>query len=136
MPPSDIGDMPRYTTPQPVRGWRWILGTIVILVSWLVGGSLLGIILLPYSGVEPSVLLDGGDILSAMPAWGYLLFALITFLPFFVATLLAYRWVLGVKIRYLFSTVGRFRPWRVALGVLGLGSSGWLSGCVGTRSGA
>ena len=116
MPPSDIGDMPRYTTPQPVRGWRWILGTIVILVSWLVGGSLLGIILLPYSGVEPSVLLDGGDILSAMPAWGYLLFALITFLQFFVATLVAYRWVLGVKIRYLFSTVGRFRPWRVALG--------------------
>jgi len=88
--------------PQRVRAWRWILGTLVILASWLAGGTLLGLALLPYTGVDPQVLLMGGDILAAMPAWGYLFFALITFLPLFLGTLVAYRFVLGVKLRYLF----------------------------------
>ena len=107
---------PRFTTPQPVKGWRWIVGTIIILLLWLVGGSLLGLILLPYTGISPSVLLDGGDILSAMPAWGYLFFALITFVPFFVGTLASYRWILGIKLRFLVSSSGEFRWWRVGLG--------------------
>ena len=85
------------------------MGTIIILLMWLVGGSLLGLILLPYTGISPSVLLEGGDILSAMPAWGYLFFALITFVPFFVGTLASYRWILGIKLRYLFSSSGVFR---------------------------
>ena len=106
----------RYTTPVPVRGWRWFVGTIVILLLWLVGGSLLGLVFLPYTGVSPSVLVDGGDILGAMPGWGFLFFALITFVPLFLGVLLAYRWILGVKLRYLFSTVQDFRWSRVSLG--------------------
>ena len=108
--------LPRYTTPEPVRGWRWFLGTVVILVLWLVGGTLLGLVFLPFTGVNPAVLVEGGDILAAMPAWGFLFFALITFLPLFGGTLLAYRFILGIKLRYLFSTVSPFRWWRVALG--------------------
>lgn len=110
------GSLPRYTTPVAVRGWRWILGTVVILVAWLVGGSLLGLAFLPYTGISPQALLSGDDILSAMPSWGYLLFALVTFIPLFLATLIAYRFILGVKLRYLFSTLTPFRWWRVALG--------------------
>jgi uncharacterized protein len=99
-----------------VRGWRWILGTLFILASWLIGGSILGLAFLPYTGVAPEALLEGGDILNAMPSWGFLFFALITFVPLFVGTLIAYRFILGMKVRYLFSTFSRFRWWRVALG--------------------
>jgi len=108
--------LPRYTTPTPIRGWRWFLGTIVILLLWLVGGSLLGLVFLPYTGVNPSVLVDRGVVLGAMPGWGFLFFALITFVPLFVGVLLTYCWILGVKLRYLFSTVQDFRWWRVGLG--------------------
>lgn len=101
---------------MPVKPWRWVVGTIVVLVSWLVGGTILGLLLLPYTGVNPQVLVMGGDVLSEMPAWGFLFFALVTFLPFFLATLVAYRFILGLKLRYLFASVGRFRWWRVALG--------------------
>ena len=108
--------LPRYTTPQPVRGWRWFTGTVVILAFWLIGGSLLGLVFLPYTGVNPSALVEGDDILGAMPGWGYLFFALVTFIPLFLGVLVAYRWILGVKLRYLFSRVNDFRWWRVALG--------------------
>lgn len=111
-----MSTLPPYTTPVPVRGWRWFVGTVVILAAWLIGGSLLGLVFLPYTGVDPSVLVDGGDILGAMPGWGFLFFALITFVPLFLGVLLAYRWVLGVKLRYLFSTVQDFRWWRVTFG--------------------
>ena len=60
-----------------MKRWRWFVGTIVILVSWLVGGTLLGLVLLPYTGVDPAALVNGDDVLAAMPAWGYLFFALI-----------------------------------------------------------
>ena len=91
-------------------------GTLVILFLWLVGGTVLGLVLLPYTGVNPEILLEGGDVLGAMPGWGFLFFALITFIPLFLGVLLAYRWILGVKLRYLFSTIQDFRWWRVGLG--------------------
>jgi len=108
--------LPAYTTPIPVRGWRWILGTLFILGSWLIGGTLLGLALLPYTGVNPLALMTDGDIFSVMPGWGFLFFALVTFIPLFVSTLVAYRFILGIKLRYLFSTITRFRWWRVAMG--------------------
>jgi uncharacterized protein len=109
--------LPRYTTPVPVATWRWVLGTLFILGAWLIGGTLLGLALLPYTGINPSALFTTDDIMGAMPSWGYLFFALITFVPLFLGTLLAYRFILGIKLRYLFSTVTEFRWWRVALGV-------------------
>jgi len=47
---------------------------------------------------------------------GFLVFALVTFIPLFLGTLFAYRFILGVKLRYLFSSIDRFRWWRVGLG--------------------
>ncbi|MEY2900482.1 MAG: hypothetical protein RL247_648, partial [Actinomycetota bacterium] len=58
----------------------------------------------------------GGDILESMPGWGFLFFALVTFVPLFLGVLIAYRWILGVKLRYLFASVQDFRWWRVGLG--------------------
>ena len=92
------------------------MGTLVILFLWLVGGTILGLVFLPYTGVNPEILLEGGDVLGVMPGWGFLFFALITFVPLFLGVLLAYRWILGVKLRYLFSTIQDFRWWRVGLG--------------------
>jgi len=110
------GSLPRYTTPITVRGWRWVVGTLFILVVWLVGVVILGVAMLPYTGVDPVALFSGEDILGAMPTWGYLFFALITFVPLFLGTLFAYRFIVGTKLRYLFSTIGSFRWWRVGLG--------------------
>ena len=111
-----IDTVPRYTTPVPVRAWRWILGTLFILASWLIGGTLLGLAFLPYTGVNPADVFDSSDLLGGMPSWGYLFFALITFIPLFLSTLIAYRFILGVKLRYLFATLTTFRWWRVGLG--------------------
>ena len=108
--------LPPYTTPHVVRGWRWILGTLFILGSWLIGGTLLGLAFLPYTGINPLALATDGDIFQGMPGWGFLFFALITFVPLFISTLVAYRFILGIKLKYLFSTTKRFRWWRVALG--------------------
>ena len=93
-----------------------MVGTLFLLASWLIGGTILGLLMLPYTGIDPIALFQGDDILGAMPTWGYLFFALITFVPLFLGTLFAYRFILGVKLRYLFSTTGRFRWWRVSLG--------------------
>jgi len=92
------------------------VGTLVILLLWLVGGTILGLVFLPYTGVNPEILLEGGDVVGVMPGWGFLFFALITFVPLFLGVLLAYRWILGVKLRYLFSTIQDFRWWRMGLG--------------------
>jgi membrane protease YdiL (CAAX protease family) len=93
-----------------------VLGTLFILVAWLVGGTILGIAMLPYTGVDPMTVLTGDDIMGAMPTWGFLFFALVTFIPLFLGTLFAYRFIVGVKLRFLFSSVGRFRWWRVGMG--------------------
>lgn len=87
-----------------------------ILAAWLIGGTILGLALLPYTGVDPLTLVSTDDILGAMPSWGFLFFALITFVPLFLGVLFAYRFILGVKLRYLFSTLQPFRWWRVGLG--------------------
>lgn len=89
---------------------------MVILGFWFVGGTVLGLVMLPFTGIAPEDLLSSEDILGAMPTWGFLFFALVTFIPLFIGTLFAYRFILGVKLRYLFSTVNRFRWWRVGLG--------------------
>jgi len=105
-----------YLPPKPVSWWRWALGTFLIVIAWVFGGSFLSLAILPYSGVDPKVLVGGGDIFSAMPGWGFLLIALVSFIPLFIAVMVAYRFVLGIRVSYLFSSLNRFRWWRVALG--------------------
>ena len=108
----------RYTTPTRRPRWRWWVGTIVILLLWLVGGSVLSLVILPWTGVDLEAFFVEADMFTSFPSWGFLLFALVSFIPLLVGTLVAYRLILGVKIRRLFAAGVRFRMWRVGWGAL------------------
>lgn len=103
----------RYTVSAPVAAWRWWLGLVVILAAWFVLGSVVSLVLLPFSGVDAEALFIDGDVFGAFPSWGFLLFALVGFIPLLVATLLAYRFLLGQPTKRLFAAGVPFRMWRV-----------------------
>ena len=108
----------RYTTPSRRPRWRWWVGTGVILLLWFVGGSVLSLVILPWTGVDVEAFFVDGDMFSSFPSWGFLLFALVSFIPLLIGTLAAYRLILGVKIRHLFASGVRFRMWRAWWGAL------------------
>ena len=108
----------RYTTPTRRPRWRWWVGTVVILLLWFVGGSVLSLVILPWTGVDPEAFFVEGDMFTSFPSWGFLLFALVSFIPLLIGTLAAYRLILGVKVRRLFAAGVRFRMWRVGWGAL------------------
>ena len=58
----------RYTTPSRRPRWRWWVGTIVILLLWLVGGSILSLVILPWTGVNPEALFAEGDMFTSFPS--------------------------------------------------------------------
>lgn len=108
----------RFTPPVRIARWRWFVGTVLILVMWLVGGSLLSLVILPWTGVDLENFFNSPDMFSAFPSWGFLLFALVSFIPLFIGVLIAYRWILGVKLTRLFAVGVPFRWWRVGWGAL------------------
>ena len=103
----------RFSPPVKTKPWRFTLGTLLILVIWAVGGTILSLIALPFTGVDFVRLLSDGDIYGAFPGWGFMLFALVSFIPFAIATLVAYRFVVGQPMRQLFSVGVPFRFRRV-----------------------
>lgn len=103
----------RFTPPVRPKRWRFWLGTFVILLAWAIVGTILSLIVLPFTGVDFRALLIDGDVFGAFPGWGFLLFALVSFIPFAVATLLCYRYLLGQPIGQLFAVGVPFRWARV-----------------------
>jgi uncharacterized protein len=99
-----------FATVGPSSGWRYASGTGIIVVIWLVLGGIFTSVLLIAgvlfttlaSGVDPnSADLDPDTLLSGsgLPAWLWMLFTFISFVPFILATFLV--------VRYLHD-----RPWR------------------------
>lgn len=108
----------RFTTPKRLARWRWWVGTLVILAAWFIGGTALSLAVLPFTGVDIESFFVDGDMFTSFPSWGFLLFALVSFIPLFIGVLVAYRWILGVRIRRLFASGVKFRMWRVWWGAL------------------
>jgi len=48
----------RFTTPSRKARWRWWVGTALILLLWLIGGSLVSLIVLPWTGVDLGTFID------------------------------------------------------------------------------
>lgn len=94
------------------------MGTIVILAFWLVGGTLLSFVVLPWTGVDVEGFFFDNDVYGAFPSWGFMLFALVSFIPLLLGVLIAYRAILGVKLRNLFARKAPFRLWRVLWGAV------------------
>ncbi len=105
-----------YSTPRRVKAWRWWLGTLVILAFWFVGGTALSFVVLPWTGVDVEGFFVDGDLYGAFPSWGFLLFALVSFIPLLIGVLVSYRVILGVRLRRLFASGVPFRFWRVIWG--------------------
>jgi membrane protease YdiL (CAAX protease family) len=100
--------------------WRWIVGTLVIVLLWQVVGSIVTIFVVVNSGLEFEAFLPQGGF-GAVPispdrAALILLAILLSFVPFFVANLIAYRYILKERLARLFTQTGTFSVRRMLFG--------------------
>ena len=97
------------------RLWRWFVGTFAIFLAWQALGFLLTAGLARYFGYDLQLLFstDDADLAKVreLPPWSTGATVLISFLPLFVATLIAYRYLLKRPIKQLF-TSGEKYSWR------------------------
>lgn len=103
----------RFTPPVRIKRWRFYLGSVLILASWAIGGTVLSLVVLPFAGVDPRALFFEEDLFGAFPGWGFLLFALVGFIPLAVTTPIVYRFMVGRPWRELFAVGVPFRMRRV-----------------------
>lgn len=85
-----------------IRWWHWTLGTYLIITIWFLG----------------SPVLQGASIalLGTNTSWKQLVNELVTFIPFFVATPLVWRYLLKRNVTTLINVSGRVSWRRIALG--------------------
>ena len=103
----------RFTPPVRIKRWRFWVGTLAIIFSWAVIGTILSLVAIPFTGVDVIALFIEGDLFGAFPGWGFMLFALVSFIPLLVGTILAYRFILGRPTKQLFAVGVPFRMRRV-----------------------
>lgn len=108
--------------------WRWVLGTLLIILVWQIAGTVLTIVAAVATGMTLEEFLpDAGFTIGELApdrAALVLLAIMVSFIPFFLANLIAYRFILKRKASALLSTE-RFSVQRVLSGfsvwlVLGL----------------
>ena len=106
-----MSDLPESTTTQftPARPklWRWILGTLIILFSWLVIGGILYSIVASVFDLDLQIL-DGADeadreILRSYQPWQAASPLLVSFLPLLFVPLLLHRYLLKLPLRSIFT---------------------------------
>ena len=97
------------------RIWRWIVGTIAILIAWQVFGALLTIGAAHYFGFDLKVIFATDDAGLAkqqeLPPWSAAATTLVSFIPFYLATLIAYRFILKRPFKKLLTIHDRY-SWR------------------------
>ena len=113
--------------------WRWIFGTIFIIVAWQVVGTIFTLGAVAGAGLTFDEFLPaagyGATTLAPDRAALVLLAVMVSFLPFIAANLIAYRYILKLKLTRLFTQVGHFSGRRVMFGFavwLALGLLGTL----------
>lgn len=102
--------------------WRWIIGTITILISWLLVGTVLTALFASLFDLDLNALAGSDEqsrnLLSSYPAWQSAIAILVSFIPLLFTTVIAYRLFLKKPIARLFSTADRplslSRIWRGA----------------------
>lgn len=89
------------------RLWRWLLGTLIILIAWLLGGSILTVIVAFQFDLDLSALAGNDaasrEIVATYPAWQAALAVLISFLPLLLFPVLLYRYLLGAPVKRIFT---------------------------------
>lgn len=101
---------------------RWILGTVIILISWLAIGSALTILASSIFNLDLSALAGTDEvsleIVRSYAPWQAASAVLISFLPLLVAPVLLHRYLLKGEVRGLFTRSGRSFSAEVRLGAL------------------
>jgi membrane protease YdiL (CAAX protease family) len=100
--------------------WRWIVGAIVIVLLWQIVGSIMTVFTVISAGLTLEEFLPSGGF-GATPVApdraALILFAiLLSFVPFFLGNLIAYRYILKASVVRLFTQTGRFSLRRVMFG--------------------
>jgi membrane protease YdiL (CAAX protease family) len=103
----------RFSPPVRIARWRFWVGTVAIVFAWAVGGTILSLVVIPFTGVDVVAFFVEGDLLGAFPGWGFMLFALVSFIPLLLATIVSYRFILGRPMTQLFAVGVPFRIRRV-----------------------
>lgn len=106
-------------TTRP-RLWRWIFGTLFIVITWQVLGLALTFLLASFFDLDVELLFSTADkdlaAIRALPAWSSAATILISFLPLLLATLLAYRIFLKKNIKSLFTSRDKYSYKRTWIG--------------------
>ena len=118
--------LPESTSPEilPARPklWRWILGTVMILFSWLIIGGLLTILVAEIFNLDLAVLTavddEGRALLRSYAPWQAASAVLISFIPLLLAPILLHRFLLRGKVKELFTRSGRSFAGEVRIGAL------------------
>jgi len=110
-------------TTRP-RLWRWIFGTLFVVITWQVLGLALTFLFASYFDLDVELLFSTADedlaAIRALPAWSSAATILISFLPLFIATLLAYRIFLKKNIKSLFTSRDAYSYKRTWIGFASL----------------
>ncbi len=118
--------LPESSSPEilPARPklWRWILGTVIILFSWLIIGGLLTILVAEIFNLDLAVLTavddEGRALLRSYAPWQAASAVLISFIPLLLAPILLHRFLLRGKVKELFTRSGRSFAREVRSGAL------------------
>jgi len=118
--------LPESSSPEilPARPklWRWILGTVIILFSWLIIGGLLTILVAEIFNLDLAVLTavddEGRALLRSYAPWQAASAVLISFIPLLLAPILLHRFLLRGKDKELFTRSGRSFAGEVRIGAL------------------
>lgn len=101
--------------PNRPRIWRWVAGTIFIIFTWQVLGFIFTAVAANFFGYNLELLFSTADEDMAqvrqLTPWSTAATVLVSFIPLFLATLLAYRIFLKCNIKQLFTFNDRY-SWR------------------------
>lgn len=103
------------TNPNRPARWRWFLGAGMIFAGWQFVGLVLTIGAAGYFGYDLEILFstDESDmaLVRTQPAWSTGATVLISFIPLFLFTILAYRFILNRPVKKLFTAHDQY-SWR------------------------
>lgn len=108
--------------PRRPKLWRWIFGTFIILISWLILGSALTILAASIFNLDLSALTGTDDeslaIVRTYAPWKAASAVLISFLPLLLTPILLHRYLLKGAVRELFTRSSRNFTGEVRIGAL------------------
>ena len=104
------------------KAWRWVVGTGAILFFWVLIGGVLTAMTASLFNLDLSALAGTDEksraILAGYPTWQSAIAILISFAPLLLATLLSYRYILGLPLRHLVTSAARLNNRRILRGAL------------------